>query len=483
MTNALNQTSSQSVNLKELTIAQRFAEGEKTKLEKLQNLILSSGNAAALFNTCLAQLSAKSTPELEYFIAWCYCHGYGVEKDKQQAINFATLSAKRGFADAYIILGDCENDIEIARKHYKEAANSGSKLGIYNLLLHDLQFPNSFFPDNWSRCQTAHRLMDLGEQGWTYAAVVAASVFNLNELYEKSIYCLRLATCYDHSQHTYEEKITGSKKFLYNQKPLISFIGRYHLAILENDYYNNADKLSTLIKSDHALLIRAARSDKRLTEKSVTQIIQLLIDKNQLKINDFFNLCLTQNWSLGLAKLAKYNFDGFVDLLYRANLSVEKTEKILLKLTEQTHEIDQNTLTQITTHIQRFHIYIAITFLQTTYQELKRTQDPMSIELLLGYIILGIQHLNKIPENASYSAHRKSRKDITQLVSAFLNLIPQDITAKQAITENVQAITQAITDDTEKSVYLRFFSPYMAANSQTVNPKPHAPNARPDVRI
>ncbi|MBR2084052.1 MAG: sel1 repeat family protein, partial [Muribaculaceae bacterium] len=55
------------------------------------------------------QAAAKGHAEAQYRLADCYHHGYGVKKNKQEAINWYQKAANQGYAKAVSSLRELGN--------------------------------------------------------------------------------------------------------------------------------------------------------------------------------------------------------------------------------------------------------------------------------------------------------------------------------------------------------------------------------------
>lgn len=73
-----------------------------------------------LLTTCLSQYKAKN-PEMEYTVAYCYEHGWGIEKNLKLAKKYYKIASKNGHSDAtikYVLLAcsDIKDNKQIIKK-------------------------------------------------------------------------------------------------------------------------------------------------------------------------------------------------------------------------------------------------------------------------------------------------------------------------------------------------------------------------------
>ena len=83
----------------------------------------------------LVKSADKNNPELQCFIGDCYCKGYGVDEDADEAEKWYRKSAEQGFAVAQRRIGACyevDNPRE-AVKWYRKAAENGDAWAQYYL--------------------------------------------------------------------------------------------------------------------------------------------------------------------------------------------------------------------------------------------------------------------------------------------------------------------------------------------------------------
>jgi len=81
----------------------------------------------------------------QYYLAYCYSYGYGIEQDYMKAFDYYLLSANQGYLDAQANIGyaydvgqGIQQDYKEANKWYKLAADKGHKYAQYNLgLIYD----------------------------------------------------------------------------------------------------------------------------------------------------------------------------------------------------------------------------------------------------------------------------------------------------------------------------------------------------------
>lgn len=482
------------------TIAECFAGGEIKHLFQLQTIIKNNTEAATLFKICHDKLNEKATAQLYYFLAWCYYHGYGTQANKEKAKQYAQISSRKEFADADVLMAYCierlenpdaPNKSERVQAYYQKAADRGSLLGSYNLLLRDLQFPPGLIgslSENTSRYNTALALKKLATKGCPDAAVVAASQFNLQDAFDQAIECLRIAAYFDPYQ-MFKEEIHEKMAFVYQyaSKNILAE-RRYDLAILQY-YFNDDSKLTRLINEIKMpyIFINKIQDDRFLNEGTIAKALSLLYKANKYSFNieSLFKRSLKQDWLKVLARLAQINFEKFITLLYQEKLSIDTKQTILTTLVTTEMQLDEKTEAKLYEQIQQISSYPIISILQDEY---KKCAEPKKsdIETMIMMAMLAIEQVNKIPKETTFILPIQLRNNITQIAINFLKLANHRYGKNQNITAIIESkINDLKPDDKNKQMYLSFFQEHATkfeVPSNKVNPKPHALNAPRAVR-
>ena len=115
-----------------------------------------------------SRLADQGAPAAQCCRAACYNNGYGVVRDKKEAIKWLRKAVKQEYAPAYAQLGLCcqrvgnieKNDVE-AVKWFRKATEQGDSIGLYELAFHYFN-GNGVDQDNQEAVRLLHQAADLG---------------------------------------------------------------------------------------------------------------------------------------------------------------------------------------------------------------------------------------------------------------------------------------------------------------------------------